>query len=225
MGLSKPNPQKVIINGKSYDYLGFYFPGKNTDWDNVFGVPYFGNFWLETIKIQLKGTITATFHTSEAAYQASKWWNDTSIRNSFENAKDGKDAFDIKSSLDDNKVAFNGAYGGFSRGEEAMFEILKEKFGDNHPQLKAALGSTGNAYLLEHSPLMRHQDRVWSDGYDGYGTNHLGIGLMQVREHYFPGQGNPVAEQDNPSAILACRDALCLLMKSMGLHCDQFPKK
>lgn len=64
---------KVGIGGVQYDYLAFYYPGNNSDWDNVFGVPYFGNFWEhDSFEVQLKGPNKGIFHTAEAAYQASK---------------------------------------------------------------------------------------------------------------------------------------------------------
>ena len=219
MNLSTANPLQVEINGQTFDYLGFYYPGNNTDWDNVFGVPYFGNFWVEPFEVQLKGSIKAKFHTAEAAYQASKWWNDNSILKSFEAATTGAAAFSLKGSLD--SVAHNGEYGGYSTGEEAMFEILKCKFSDDHPALKAALGATGNAYLLEHGAVVKHQDKVWSDGNNGKGTNHLGLSLMKVREFYFPGQGNPLETADSATVIMACTNALRAEMTKRGLSADE----
>jgi predicted NAD-dependent protein-ADP-ribosyltransferase YbiA (DUF1768 family) len=220
MVLSKANPLHVVINGKTYDYLAFYFPGHNTDWDNVCSVPYFGNFWVEPFEVQLMGTVKASFYTAEAAYQASKWWDDSVIRNTFESKKTGGDAFDY-SRNDLQNTPHKGEYGGYHTGEEAMFEILKSKFSDDHPDLKAALGATGNAYLLEHgAKLKHHQDMVWSDGNNGTGTNHLGICLMKVRDFYFPGQGNPLASEDSAVVILACEQALRAEMHQRGLSAD-----
>jgi predicted NAD-dependent protein-ADP-ribosyltransferase YbiA (DUF1768 family) len=218
MALSTANPLHVVINGKTYPYLAFYYPGNNTDWDNVCGVPYFGNFWVEPFEVQLKGLVKATFHTAEAAYQASKWWGDSVIRNTFENKQTGKEAFTYKDSL--KFTPLNGQYGGYSSGEDAMFEILKCKFSDDHPALKAALGATGNAYLVEHGAVLHHQDMVWSDGNNGKGTNHLGICLMKVRDFYFPGQGNPLASEDSSAVIMACNTALRAEMLQRGLSAD-----
>jgi predicted NAD-dependent protein-ADP-ribosyltransferase YbiA (DUF1768 family) len=219
MTLSTPNPLDVVINGTTYKYLAFYYPGNNTDWDNVYGVPYFGNFWVEPFEVQLMGTVKASFYTAEAAYQASKWWNDSTIRNTFEQFKTGNEAFDYKRKHLKN-TSPDGQYGGYTTGEEAMFEILKRKFSDDHPSLKAALGATGNAYLLEHGAKLTHQDMIWSDGNDGTGTNHLGICLMKVREFYFSGQGNPLAHEDSAQVILACTEALRAEMHKRGLSAD-----
>ena len=139
MTLSKANPLDVVIKGTTYQYLAFYYPGNNTDWDNVCGVPYFGNFWVEPFEVQLMGSVKAKFYTAEAAYQASKWWNDPVIRNSFEHKQTGYEAFSYKKSL--HHTPFNGEYGGYHTGEDAMLEILKCKFSDQHPDLKAALGT------------------------------------------------------------------------------------
>lgn len=225
MALSKANPHSVIINGQSYDYLAFYYPGNNTDWDNVYGVPYFGNFWVEPFEVQLMDKIITSFYCAEAAYQASKWWNNKSIVSRFQNAKLGSDAFDLKNQ-DFKNTPFDGQYGGYATGEDAMFEILKSKFSDDHPDLKAALGATGNAYLLEHGAKLNHQDKVWSDGNTGSGTNHLGLCLMKVREYYFPGQGNPLEHEDSQLVINACTTALRAEMKKLGLSADdRFPTK
>ena len=218
MKLSKANPLQVDINGKIFDYLGFYYPGNNTDWDNVYGVPYFGNFWIEPFEVQLKGPVKAKFYTAEAAYQASKWWNDDKILKRFEAAPTGDAAFSLKRSL--NSTPFNGQYGGNLTGEEAMFEILKCKFSEDHPDLRAALKATGNAYLLEHGALLKNQDMVWSDGNNGKGTNHLGLCLMEVRDYYFPGQGNPLDAEDSATAIMACTMALQAEMKKRGWSAD-----
>ena len=218
--LSKANPHLVEINGKSYEYLGFYYPGQNTDWDNVFGVPDFGNFWVEPFEVQLKTTRKATFQTAEAAYQASKWWNDGIMVKSFESAADGDAAFRIKRKNQNDRISFDGAYGGFRTGEDAMFEILKQKFSKDHLELHHALKATGNAYLLEHSAVLSHPDFTWSDGNDGTGTNHLGICLMKVRKFYFPGQGNPLAAEAAPTVIMACTKALRAEMTKLGLSAD-----
>lgn len=219
MTLSKPNPLQVNINGKMFDYLGFYYPGNNTDWDNVFGVPYLGNFWVEPFEVQLKGPTKGRFYTAEAAYQASKWWNDDKIIKRFESTTTGNDAFNLKK-YDFKDIPFNGQYGGYATGEEAMFEILKSKFSDVNSELNLALGATGNAYLLEHGALLHSQDMIWSDGNNGKGTNHLGLCLMNVREYYFPGQGNPLKTEGSTDVILSCTNSLRKEMKQRGLSAD-----
>ena len=217
MTLSKASPHNVEINGKTYQYLAFYYPGHNTDWDNVYGVPYFGNFWIESFDVQLKTSLKANFHTAEAAYQASKWWNDSSIVKAFEQERDGNGAFSLKKRYTKSGIAFNGNYGGYPTGEDAMFEILKHKFSKNQLELHNALGATGNTYLLEHSAKLNHPDWTWSDGNDGTGTNHLGECLMRVRDFYFPGQGNPLTAESSATVIMACTQALRTEMTKLGL--------
>lgn len=214
----QPQPQQFTFGGKTLDYLGFYYPGNNTDWDNVYGVPCFGNFWVHPFNVQLNG-VQATFHTAEAAYQASKWWADKGIRQAFETCKTGPDAFGLRNELERSKTSFKGAFGGYASGEDAMFEILKCKFSD--PELQSLLGKTGHAYLLEHAAVRtNHQDFVWSDGNSGKGTNHLGLALMKVRNFYFSGQGNPLDTQSDAAVVLACTTALRAEMTKRGLSAD-----
>ena len=219
--LPKANPQKITINGKSGEFLAFYYPGQNTDWDNYYGTPYFGNFWISTFTVKLKDPQSGTFHTAEAAYQASKWWDDAARLKAFENAKDGDEAFRLKRKFEESDKLHHDhphGYGGYSTGEEAMKQILIAKFSDTH--LKTALGATGNSYLLEHGAKLSHQDMVWSDGNDGTGTNHLGIVLMEVRDHYFPGQGNPFDGENPATVVMSCTTALRAEMKKLGLSAD-----
>ncbi|MGB3468104.1 MAG: NADAR family protein [Cyclobacteriaceae bacterium] len=215
--LSTPKPQTVTVSGTTGEFLAFYYPGNNTDWDNHYGVPYFGNFWISPFTVQLKGPLKATFHTAEAAYQASKWWDDPAKVKSFENAKTGKDAFDLKKKYDAGH-GHPSSYGGYKTGEEAMKQILIAKFSD--ASLKKALGATGDAYLLEHGAQRKNQDMVWSDGNDGTGTNHLGLSLMEVRDHYFSGKGNPFATEDPAKVVMECTTALRAEMKKLGLSAD-----
>lgn len=219
MILSKANPKTVIINGKSYDYLAFYYPGNNTDWDHVYGVPYFGNFWVEPFDVQLMDKVSTRFYCAEAAYQASKWWNNKAIVSRFQQAQDGSAAFNLKNH-DFKNTPFDGQYGGYASGEDAMFEILKCKFSDDHPELKAALGATKQTYLLEHGAKLTHQDMIWSDGNDGTGTNHLGLSLMKVREFYFPDCGNPLEHEDSQMVIRQCTAAVRTEMKKLNLSAD-----
>jgi phosphoheptose isomerase len=44
--------------------------------------------------------------------------------------------------------------------------------------------------------------------------------LIKVREHYFPGQGNPLASENSKKVIMACRQALRKEMKALGLSAD-----
>ena len=59
-----------------------------------------------------------------------------------------------------------------------MLAVLRAKFQD--PELAQKLLRTGNAFLLEHSSHPG-KECVWSDGFDGSGSNWLGLQLMMVR--------------------------------------------
>ncbi len=61
--------------------------------------------------------------------------------------------------------------------EEIMLTALRAKF-TQHKHLRDMLLATGDAYLVESSPV----DSYWGTGPDGTGKNKLGILLMQVRE-------------------------------------------
>jgi len=58
-----------------------------------------------------------------------------------------------------------------------MRQALEAKF-TQHDDLKHLLLSTGELYLIEHTP----NDDYWGDGGDGSGKNMLGRLLMEVRE-------------------------------------------
>ena len=47
-----------------------------------------------------------------------------------------------------------------------------------HPDVRAALLSTGDARIIEHTK----SDSYWGDGGDGSGKNMLGVILMEVRD-------------------------------------------
>jgi ribA/ribD-fused uncharacterized protein len=58
-----------------------------------------------------------------------------------------------------------------------MLDLLRIKFDPNHPELRALLLATGDAELIEGN--------AWGDNFwgvaNGWGENHLGRLLMQVR--------------------------------------------
>ena len=62
--------------------------------------------------------------------------------------------------------------------DDVMREAVLAKF-TQHPDIRAILLSTGEAYLVEHTT----NDDYWADGGDGSGQNRLGQILMEVREH------------------------------------------
>lgn len=170
-----PKPDQITINGTSYELVAFYYPGHNTPWDNFYQAYFLGNFYQTNLTVTING-LTATFHTSEAAFQATKWWtyDNGSIRKQFENAPDGNTAFHISKN---NKSTADYSYAGLGR-DEAMLTVLTSKFSD--PDLKQGLLDTGIAYLLEHNQK-KGLDAYWSDDFDGTGDNTLGKTLMQLR--------------------------------------------
>lgn len=58
-----------------------------------------------------------------------------------------------------------------------MHFVVTEKF-SQHPDIRAKLIATGDAYLCEHTT----NDSYWGDGGDGSGQNMLGKILMIVRD-------------------------------------------
>lgn len=61
--------------------------------------------------------------------------------------------------------------------EDVMLAALRAKF-TQHPELRKALLSTKDTFLVEHTV----RDRYWGDGGDGRGCNRLGVLLMRVRD-------------------------------------------
>ena len=169
-----PNSSQATIAGKNYNLVAFYYPGHNTLWDDKYQAAFLGNFWLTPITLTING-ITGTFHTSEAAFQATKWWNHDYERGILEKAKNGDEAFKKKKSF---STPPDYSYAGLGR-DGAMMKVLEAKF--TNSDLKTGLLSTGDAYLLEHNSV-KGRDDYWSDDHDGTGNNMLGILLMQLRQ-------------------------------------------
>ena len=168
----QPKSYPAIINGVTYQLVAFYYPGTLTSWDKVYQAPFLGNFYQCSFSVTFNG-ITASFHNSEAAFQSTKWWNDATARQAFENAITGKDAWKVKNGLGNPDYS----YAGLGR-DGAMELVLKAKYSD--PSLQAGLLATNDAYLLEHNETTGRDD-YWSDNYDGLGRNMLGITLMKIR--------------------------------------------
>ena len=181
-----PHLKQVTINNENYNLVAFYYPDFDTPWDKVFMGQFLANFYPCNFTLTIKN-VTGTFQTAEAAFQATKWWFDQTIREQFENAKNGNEAFHIKKNL--NNPDYN--YAGLER-DGAMKEVLLQKFSD--PSLQNALILTGDAYLLEHNQK-KGRDNYWSDDHDGKGNNMLGKTLMEIRE-YFGGEAAPKGNFD-----------------------------
>lgn len=58
-----------------------------------------------------------------------------------------------------------------------MYDALRAKFSDAHPELKTQLLGTGTAWIIEHTK----NDAQWADGATGKGLNFLGKALMFLR--------------------------------------------
>merc|ERR1719429_729678 len=71
------------------------------------------------------------------------------------------------------------SYGGKGDNWKGMYAVLEAKF--SLAALRKALGKTKDTFLLEHNSV-RGRDDVWSDNYDGTGTNWLGMQLMLIRD-------------------------------------------
>jgi predicted NAD-dependent protein-ADP-ribosyltransferase YbiA (DUF1768 family) len=145
-------------------------------WDDVYAAPFLGNFWLCRVSLEIDGTC-GTFHTAEAAFQATKWWHDATARQMFENAPDGDAAFHVKRQLQREGNAPDYGYAGLGR-DGAMRHVLAGKFAAK--DLVDGLLATGGAYLLEHNEKTGRDD-YWSDNNDGTGRNMLGLMLMDLR--------------------------------------------
>jgi predicted NAD-dependent protein-ADP-ribosyltransferase YbiA (DUF1768 family) len=195
MPLPKPTPlpmDRAICSGT---LVAFYYPGHNTAWDDLFQAPFLGNFWVCDPRLTLSHAVpghdalTGHFHTSEAAFQCTKWWTPAGIT-AFEACRDGNDAFHTSRHMTSPRSADWGGLGRIG----AMEAVLQAKFKD--PALQAALLATGDAYLLEHSLHKKgsahpHQDDFWCDNHDGSGGNHLGKCLMRRRQA-LGGTGDPL---------------------------------
>jgi predicted NAD-dependent protein-ADP-ribosyltransferase YbiA (DUF1768 family) len=181
-----PKPMQVSVGNQSYSLIAFYYDGKNGvidkgSVDDIFQAYYLANFYQvddsNKIKLDING-ITASFYTAEAAFQATKWWHDDTIRKQFEQANSGSDAYKLSKNLtiSDSNYAGLGPDG-------AMYNVLMSKF--SQTELQNGLLATDDAYLLEHNPVKgRDKKRYWSDDYDGAGKNMLGKTLMKVRAVY-----------------------------------------
>jgi len=176
-----PQSNQVDINGNQYQLTAFYFPGHNTAWDDYYQAPFLGNFWQAKLTVTID-SVTANFHTAEAAFQATKWWYHDGIRKKFETATTGDEALRVKKS---QVISPDYTYAGLYR-DGAMLKVLEAKFADK--TLQAGLLATSDAYLLEHNAAI-DRDEYWSDNHDGTGKNMLGITLMSVRKG-LGGQGD-----------------------------------
>ena len=209
MSVSAPTPKSVTIDGQNFYLLAFYYPGSNTPWDDIYNAPFLGNFWISSVTITPPNQPSGTFHTAEAAFQATKWWQNDDIRKEFEVAKDGNAAFSVRNKKGkDGKTRpwTNSNYAGYGNNVKAMEAVLESKF--QNQELAELLTLTGDSYLLEHNS---HDDRddFWSDNCDGSGQNQLGLALMRLRSQL---GGVALASYPHPGEftkhVLGCTECL-----------------
>ena len=186
---SLPRIGTLRLDTIGVEVVPFYFPGRSDLWHERLSSGPLGNFWPSPVTVSLGGG-SGCFATSEAAYQAMKWWTDPDARREFQQAKDGEEAFQLKlrweATTPPSPAWSNVTSFGPDGGQRvplidkwtAMLVVLEAKF--SNPCLRAALLSTGSALLLEHNPATG-RDAFWSDDRDGSGANHLGRALMFLR--------------------------------------------
>lgn len=126
----------------------------------------FSNFSRHSVK--LKGY---TWPTSEHYYQSQKF-SGTKYESKVRKAKGPMEAANIGR---DRKNPLRRDWE--SVKDNIMYEVLVEKF-TQHEDLKETLLSTGDAVLVEDSPV----DYYWGCGKNGSGKNMLGKLLMRLRD-------------------------------------------
>lgn len=139
--------------------------GEITSFRNAFA--FLSNFY--PARVTFEGL---DFPSAENAYQAAKT-NDLRKREMFrwctpKEAKAWGKTVPLSPGFEDRKV-------------EVMLSILRSKFSD--PYLRTRLLDTGDATLIEGNwwydtfwGCVKHRDGTW------YGSNHLGVLLMDIRE-------------------------------------------
>ncbi len=217
-----------VYRGQERAVVPFYWPGRSDVWHDRLGSGCLGNFWIgaESITVRVGGR-SGTFRTSEAAYQAMKWWFDDDVRAQFERVSDGDAAFALKLALEAQRGVLTAAWKradalplALLSDEElrrladdeavaaqqltswrAMELVLAAKFA--HAPLRSQLLATRDAFLLEHNPV-RGRDLIWSDNRVGDGANRLGHMLMLFRERWQPGTWPSYAVDWTEFQTLAC---------------------
>lgn len=147
--------------------VGFYYPGRKEPCDQLCGAGFLGNFFPASVRVK-----AFSFANAEAAFQALKFWE---LRQEFKSLS-GDDAFRLKRRLSGKE---DWTYAGYGSNWKGMKDVLRNKFQPGS-DMAAGLLATGDAFLLEHNSVPG-RDKVWSDNYDGEGTNWLGLQLMLLR--------------------------------------------
>lgn len=132
----------------------------------------FGNFHLVPggIQIQINNT-EYNFKCAEAAFQAGKYTDRPIIIKELEKCN-GEAAFRISRTYKSN-------IGNWDLIKNIwMMDVLRVKF-SNYTMKKLLMETRG---CLIERPNTKTSDNYWSDGFDGNGSNILGISLMKIRE-------------------------------------------
>lgn len=160
------------------DVVAFYHPGRDELWDRRCKCGFLGNFWhmgQDALKVTARGAqqqdpSEQSFSNAEAAFQALKFWH----RSQDFRQCDGSGAFDLKRQLQGQE---DFSYGSTGSNWAGMLLVLRAKYGI--PSYANALKATDDTFLLEHNSTPG-RDKVWSDNFNGEGTNWLGLQLMLI---------------------------------------------
>lgn len=174
LAFPKPLHFKTALHSeKDVGLLAFYYPGREEAWDALCQAGFLGNFYQLPEPLHLTAPSFPgrehVFLNAEAAFQALKFWGRAS---EFEQLS-GEESFQLKVKLRGQE---DFTYGGYGGNWQAMMAVLKAKFSAGS-LMGNTLCSTGDAFLLEHTPR-RGRDNIWSDDCDGEGQNWLGLQLM-----------------------------------------------
>lgn len=172
----------LFYNGQEkYDGCVISYDEATGKWfidDCDFDTGIFGNFWPQkktsknsslNLKIKIHDK-EYTFPTSENAFQASKCKNKDDVVKfttitALQSFRLGR-SIELRDDWEKEKI-------------KIMTNICKDKF-SQFSELKKVLLNTGDAYLIEHTPV-KSRDKFWADDNDGTGKNNLGKCLMNVR--------------------------------------------
>ncbi len=171
---AKAQPKTQTVSSPQGTSSWFGIPG--AIYFYIKGKPYyeFTNF-AEGYPFKLNGE---WWMTSEQYYQAQKFVKSPALYTAIRDARTDnkgtapKKAFDTAQA---NKAFADPQWN--TKSLEVMRNALKAKF-DQNPALAAMLKNTGNAVLVEDSPV----DEFFGVGKQGIGKNHLGKLLMELRK-------------------------------------------
>lgn len=167
-------------HGGGVDCIAFYHPGRDEPWDSKCGCGFLGNFYdmgSDKLNVKARGAqqqheSRQSFRNAEAAFQALKFWPQSERFR----ICSGDEAFHLKQQLSGSE---DFTYGSSGSNWAGMLLVLRAKY--QIPEYQNALKATDQSFLLEHSSTTG-RDKVWSDNFNGQGTNWLGLQLMLLRD-------------------------------------------